>query len=530
MAVFANTLTCHPVGQPRNRPKIACGLRPAPLSGPAVTATGSFQTEEILSGTCPGGPDRTGRLRQQADNVVVLGLGASGTAAAQLAIQLGSTVLAIEEVKQAPPSAQILHGLGRESPLQFWWGSAPMHALQGCDLLVVSPGISMQHKFVQAALEEQIPVVSELAYAMGLLPPHLRTIAITGTNGKSTTTAFVSDMLRGLGLDVWMGGNFGQPVSCLAAAVACGEQPPDVAVIEVSSYQLEAPGTIEPYAAAILNLSADHLSRHGSMQEYARTKMRLVARMPPGAPKLVSTDTIAHARALPAETGTGHIPGLEHDWRSGKVTIQHTGWAQSRQLDLSGLQPVGRHNQSNAAVAAYLVSAVVGESRWDELQASVPRLVALPHRIQPVHYSRGVTWISDSKATNVNAAKVAVETLEGFAIILFGGQGKHDQNGVLGFSAIAALCKHHKVITFGHSAGCISAELLENGIQPYHTCQRLIDAVHHAKAIVKCNPGIRYVLLSPGCASFDEFHGFEDRGCYFAALAACDASPVGTTS
>lgn len=373
-------------------------------------------------------------------NVVVLGLGASGTAAAMLADQAGCTVLgvatrcyhsltkvicyynistsheistclaaAVEEWKPSQPGHPCLSSLRPRSSLTCWWGTAPIQVLHDCDLLVVSPGISIKHEFVQAALALQTPVMSELAYAMELLPPHLPTIAITGTNGKSTTTAFVSQMLRELGLNVWTGGNYGQPVSCLAAAIVSGEQPPDVAVVEVSSYQLEAPGRFEPHAAAILNLSPDHLGRHGDMQQYARTKLRLVAHMPPGSPKLVSPDVIAHARGVlvpEAIAGSSHTPGLTHNQQSWQVSIQHSGWLQPRWLDLSGLRPVGRHNRENAAAAAFLASAVVGESRWDELQRSVLQLTSLPHRIQPVHSSEGVTWISDSKATNVNAAKV----------------------------------------------------------------------------------------------------------------------------
>lgn len=284
-----------------------------------------------------------------------------------------------------------------------------MEALNDCSLLVLSPGVPLSHSLVQAALARQVPVTSELAYAMEQLPHTLPTIAITGTNGKSTTTAFVAEMLRQLGLDVWTGGNFGQPVSSLAASLASAMRPPDAAVIEVSSYQLEAPGSIQPHAAAILNLSVDHLNRHGSMQAYACTKMRLISRMPPGAPKIVSPRAVAFARGIPpalARNLSDEMPELEFDCNSARVKIHHPAWAHAKVLDLTGLRPVGKHNRKNAAIAAFLAVAVVGESRWNEIQATIPRLTSLPHRIEPVYCSHGVTWISDSKATNVHAVKV----------------------------------------------------------------------------------------------------------------------------
>lgn len=316
---------------------------------------------------------------------------------------------AIDEWKAPAPRDVAIPGLRAQSALKCWWGAASLEALHDCDLLILSPGVPLGHSLVQAALARQMPVTSELAYAMERLPHTLRTIAITGTNGKSTTTAFVSDMLCELGLDVWTGGNFGPPVSCLATALASGMPPPDVAVIEVSSYQLEAPGSFQPYAAAVLNLSVDHLNRHGSMQEYACMKMRLVSRMPPGAPKIVSPDAIAFARGIPpalAREVCDDMPELKFDCNSARVNIHHPAWTHAKLLDLTGLRPVGKHNRKNAAIAAFLAGAVVGESRWDEIQATIPCLTSLPHRIEPVHCSHGVTWISDSKATNVHAAKV----------------------------------------------------------------------------------------------------------------------------
>lgn len=444
-----------------------------------------------------------------------------------------------------------------------------MEALDHCRLLILSPGVTLEHKLVQAALARQTAITSELAYAMGLLPCTLPTIAITGTNGKSTTVAFVSAMLCQLGLNVWTGGNFGEPVSCLAAALASGKPPPDIAVIEVSSYQLEAPGLIQPYAAAILNLSVDHLDRHGDMQEYARTKMRLVSRMPPGAPKLVSPEVIAYARGIASAVARevlDEMPGLEFDHTASQVKMQHAGWSQPKLLDLSELRAVGHHNRRNAGIAVFLASAVVGESRWDELQASITTLTSLPHRIEAVHSSHGVTWISDSKATNVNAVKVsfcklmgarmrhhssghlctlpgtyvkfvlttfcrleslaiqvALESIQERSVILLGGQGKKANDGSLGFAAIAPLCDPHVVITFGQSGEAIKTELAHYSIEAIGPCKTLADAVCHAKTVVKHDRSIRNVLLSPGCASFDEFQGFEDRGCSFAALAAGQA-------
>lgn len=284
--------------------------------------------------------------------------------------------------------------------------------LQRFDMLVLSPGIPFaRHPLVEQALALGVPVTSELAFAAAMLPTSVRIVAITGTNGKSTTTHFVSQMLESMGVRVWSGGNLGNPLSSLAYETASADcQPPNVAVVEVSSYQLEAPGPIPVEAACVLNITPDHLDRHETVEKYAHTKARIVRMIqsgPTGA--LISEDLIAccgNSHLLQSCPRIGSLPGIAID---GKIAdIQHFNWRAKRSLDLSQLKVPGEHNKVNAAAAAFLACSMVpGEDQWAQLQKSIPHLTGLPHRMELVHRDQeGVSWYNDSKATNVESVKV----------------------------------------------------------------------------------------------------------------------------
>jgi len=317
-----------------------------------------------------------------------------------------------------------------------------------------------------------------------------------------------------------VGGNFGVPLSELALAQRRGEQSAaQVAVLELSSYQLEVPSGFRPDAAALLNLTPDHLERHRTMEAYAAAKCSVFRHMTPGAAALLPAgDELCHRQAMKANDALayaeiGRVPGVAV---YGMDAVVQLPGVEELHLDLRPLRCPGAHNRVNAAVAAALVAALrlpgVGAA---ELQAGLGALVGLPHRMQVVGSLRGVTWINDSKATNVDAAFVGINSLEQPAVVLLGGQGKRLEGGALGFARIAAaLACHRAVVAFGRDGAEIAEELLAAGL----TCsiaEGLEGAVELGMRLAQ--PGDA-LLLSPGCASFDGFRSFEHRGDAFVGL------------
>lgn len=421
--------------------------------------------------------------------VLVVGLARSGAAAARLARGLGATVTTTD----LRPDAPVIEGCtpvhGQHRPEDFL----------GADLIIVSPGVPAAVPLLVEARSAGVRVVGELGFAASYLT--VPAVAVTGTNGKSSTTHFLGQLLRGAGFRPFVGGNLGTPLSSAIGSDF------DVAVLEVSSYQMELPGGFHPKAAAILNLTPDHLGRHGDMAGYAEAKGRVFAEMgpedfaavPAHDPWLSPLLERTAARGL----WLGGSPGLRIDGS----TAWLGGTPDDGRLDLSVLPLPGEHNRWNAATAALLAVCMGARREALDLGALTP----LAHRLELVATGRGVRWIDDSKATNVDAALVGITGVGGQQIVLLGGQGKEGAD----YGALRpALAKHARsILCFGLTGPEIAAALL--GL-PTHTVSSMADAVREAAAEARAG---EVVLLCPACASFDEFRDFEHRGDVFAALA-----------
>lgn len=433
--------------------------------------------------------------------VVVIGLGASGRAAAELASRRGADVVGVDLRADLLPIPGVRLELGHHRRDTFL----------GADLLVVSPGIPLTQPDVAAARAAGVPLLGELAFAWALLcareggPPNAA--AITGTNGKSSVTSFTGQLLQASGRSAFVGGNLGTPLS----AALLSDEHVDAWVIEVSSYQLELAGDLAPRVAAWLNLTPDHLARHGTIACYAATKAKLFAKMAPGAGCLVpqGSDVVDAALAtVPARRWLrlGGAPGVQRVGRRGVVA---TGEREAWSVDLSLVPLFGEHNLDNALVAAWL-AVTLGAERAS-VQAALGALKPLAHRMEQVPSRDRRVWINDSKATNVDAARVGLLGLSQRAVVLLGGEAKAGDD----FAALAPLLGGQRaVLCFGASGADIAQTLRAHGVDS-ELLTSLEAAVRRAAALAQPHEA---VLLSPGCASFDAYQNFERRGEHFAAL------------
>ncbi|MDP2312806.1 MAG: UDP-N-acetylmuramoyl-L-alanine--D-glutamate ligase [Pseudomonadota bacterium] len=432
--------------------------------------------------------------------VLVVGMARSGVAAAELAVRRGALVTCTD----LRPDAPVVAG---SEPV---YGAHRRDDFLGADLIVVSPGVPARQPDLAAAIAAGVEVVGELAFAASMLTAPI--LAVSGTNGKSTTTHLLGQLCERAGLRTFTGGNLGQPLSTAV------DEDLDVCVVEVSSYQLELPGgqgglagarpnrirAFRPHAAAILNLTPDHLDRHGTMDSYGAHKCRLFAKMGPGDYAIVPCDDarlIRLAALLPGRRlWLGGSPGVTVlPDRLVLDAVQDPG-----EVSLEGFDLPGAHNRQNLACAVLL--AVCGGMFRRDLH--VAGLEGLPHRMERVAVRRGVTWIDDSKATNVEAALAAVRDTGPATWVLLGGRGKEGA----AYEALAEpLRRVRGIVCFGE-AGPLIADVLEaSGLSP-RTVATLDDAVAFLAA--EAGEG-ETVLLSPACASFDAFTDFEHRGRHF---------------
>ena len=433
---------------------------------------------------------------------LVLGLGKSGRAATQLLRRKGVEVLALDE----NPSLEVetLKALGARVKL----GPLSPHFWEGAQVAVLSPGWSPSAPACQEILKQGLPLWGEVELAFRCLPQGAGPLlGVTGTNGKSTTTALLGHLLAQTHASVFVGGNLGRPLS-----EAC-EEAFFVHAVELSSYQLETLHSACFLGAAWLNLSEDHLARYGTMEAYEAAKLHIFERPPPGAYAVLNADDERlwkHAALLKAEGRALWGFSLQHDkpphaagWAqaaSGGMLV-HT--AQGRHfLPLESRALRGRHNLCNA-MAAVLMAHAQGIP-LAALARGLNSFQGLPHRLEFVRELDGVEWINDSKATNVDSTLVALEAVDFPLWLIAGGLGKGASYQPL---IKASRKKVLGVLTVGEDAPML-AEAFANEA-PLFPCGTIPEAVLQARRLAK--PG-EVVLLSPACASLDQFKNFEERG------------------
>jgi UDP-N-acetylmuramoylalanine--D-glutamate ligase len=421
--------------------------------------------------------------------VLVLGLGVSGRSAANFCAALGAEVVAADEREKGE-----IEGLDAIDGAVSLAAGAPFPDPADFDLVVPSPGVPAERYRDRA---RRVWGDVELAYRALSVP----IIAITGTNGKSTTTLLVEAMLRAAGFRARAAGNLGTPALALVGEAL------DFAVLEVSSFQLETAEVFRPSVAAVLNITPDHLDRHGSLEAYASAKARIVARQEAGDVAVLNFDD-PRVRALATETKARVVPfscsrtAPGGAWLDSGAVVLSGELGSTARVSLDGMRLAGAHNRENAVAALTVVAAAGGDP--SRAAAALATFSGLPHRCEVVGRHRGVTYVNDSKATNAGAA---MRALAGFAESVIWIAGGRDKG--LDFRELADVAAERvrAAVLIGEAAGKLEAALA--GRVEVHAAASLEEAVGVASSVAGDGD---VVLLAPACASQDQFRDFAERG------------------
>ena len=430
--------------------------------------------------------------------VVVVGLARSGIAAARFLADAGARVVASDRKPLVELEAAAMSLAARGVTLEL--GGHVSASFIAARLVVVSPGVPWELPELAAARAAGVPVIGEIELAWRSLKGSVA--AVTGTKGKSTTTAALGEMLRAEGRDVRVGGNIGQPLIDLVA----GATDATVFAVEVSSFQLEASVSFRPRVAVFLNLSPDHLDRHPSFEAYAAAKARIFACQQPDDWAVVNADDPGvlalarkgRARLLPVGSARGATAAF---FEGGHARLRLDGREETL-FDRAALQLPGAHLAYDllmAAVAARLLGATPSA-----IARAVATFRGLEHVLENVAEIDGVAYFNDSKATNVDAARKSLESFSQPVWLILGGRFK---GGDLGSLAPAVAGRVKAILAIGEAQPLIEEALAR--VAPVVRCDSLRDAVAEAHAQARAGEA---VLLAPACASFDMFRDYAERG------------------
>jgi UDP-N-acetylmuramoylalanine--D-glutamate ligase len=431
--------------------------------------------------------------------VTVAGAARSGLAAAELLARRGAQVTLSEARADVPERAALQH-LG----VQLELGGHLADTFARADLVVLSPGVPPDLPVVRAARDRGVPVIAEIELASRWLRG--RVIAITGTKGKSTTTALTGHMLEAAGFKVTVGGNIGDPLSAQVAH----STPDTLHVIETSSFQLEQIDTFHPWIAVMLNFSPDHLDRHPSVEAYAAAKARIFEKQDPADWAVVNADdpgVLAMARR-----GRARVRPFSRRTSLADGTVVDNGWIVDRRADraerlvpLDAIHLLGPHLVSDVMAAA-TVGAIAGAAPA-AMTAAVEAFQGLEHAMELVAEIGGVRFVNDSKATNVESALRSIESFDRGLVPIIGGRFK---GGDLSLLREPLKQRGKAVVAIGEARPLVR-DALAGAIDVYEA-DTLGDAVAKAYALARPS-GV--VLLAPACSSFDMFRDYAERGTRF---------------
>jgi UDP-N-acetylmuramoylalanine--D-glutamate ligase len=432
---------------------------------------------------------------------LVIGLARTGTECARFLVKRGAQVVVSDlrpEAELAEP-LQSLAGL----PVRFLYGAEKPGWLDAVDYVIPSPGVAAANPLIREARTRQIPVLSEIELAYRFFGAPL--VAITGTNGKSTTTTLIGEMMKASGRKVFVGGNLGTPV------IAAVSEEWDWGVLEISSFQLEWIEEFAPRVAVLLNVTEDHLDRYASFADYRRAKERIFAAQSVGDFAVLNRDDpgvwALRERVKAQVASFGFAESSEGVFAKGDALVWRDR-ANEAIFPLARVKIKGVHNVENmmAAIAAAKLAGLDGEP----IQEILETFPGLEHRLEFVRERNGVTYYNDSKGTNVGAV---VKSLAGFSapvILIAGGVDKGGDYGPLEEGIKRTV---RRLVLFGAAKNVIAAAL--GHLTETVMVENLAEAVRESAAAARSGD---VVLLSPACSSFDQFRNYAERGKLFKSL------------
>ncbi len=447
--------------------------------------------------------------------MLVLGMGETGFSMAQWLSHMGAKVRAADSRATPPYLAALKQALPASGTFA---GAFQAEIFIGIDVVAISPGVPLVERLVQQAVKDGVPVVGDMEiFALAIKQLNIskpKILAVTGSNGKTTVTAMVGAMVEKAGWDVEVAGNIGPPVlDALMQRKESGKFP-EAWVLEVSSFQLETTQSLDPDAAAVLNLSEDHFDRYAGMQDYAAAKARIfVGGAAAGGIQVLNRgDSVVRAMAL---SGRRQMTfGLDMPTADSDFGLLRDGvniWlvqGKTRLMKISELGVNGLHNAANALAALALCRAI--DLPFEPLLQALREFKGLPHRMEKVAAFNGVTFYDDSKGTNVGATVAALKGMTQSVVLIAGGDGK-GQN----FSPLAGPIAEHAraVVLIGRDAEKIATAIGDCEV-PLHHAATMEEAVQKSFMLARKGDA---VLMSPACASLDMFKNYAHRAEAFVA-------------
>lgn len=433
--------------------------------------------------------------------IVVIGMGKTGLSTARFLGGQGACVIATDEKPREKWGAAFEQTAG-ESWLTT--GNYNARILDGAGMVVPSPGVPPANEILQAAVKNKIPVLSEVELAFRFIKVPI--LAVTGTNGKTTTTTLLGEILTGAGKKVFVGGNIGNPLIDFAG----GNQDADFVVAEISSFQLQWIEKFRPFVAVLLNITCDHADYHGSFAEYRRIKARVVDNQTARDYAIINAEdpeqkSIASSLCaqVAAFSSKNELPAGIFI-KGADIVLRNPNFKEEK-YPLAMIKIPGLHNVENV-MAAVMTARFCGCSR-ESIIDTISGFSGLPHRIEFVAEKKSVRYYDDSKGTNVGSVIRALDTFSSPVILLMGGR---DKDGDFENLKPLLAAKARQVILFGEARDRI--ELLIGKSVPAVKEPTLRAAIERAHQSAEAGD---IVLLSPGCASFDEFNNYKERGNYF---------------
>jgi UDP-N-acetylmuramoylalanine--D-glutamate ligase len=473
-----------------------------------------------------------------AKTAVILGLGTTGLASARFFLSQQKTVIIIEKQSREQfmlkaSNAKMVRDLEKAGAQLSFMDLIPDGILKLDPkqvLVVISPGIPLGTKVAKTFKEKQFAIIGELELGLGLTD--IPQIMVTGSNGKSTCVSLIDAMFQAAGSEPFLCGNIGNPVLNLLDESA-RTTPPDLLVVEASSYQLEAATTIRPEVAVLLNLSENHLERHGTMEKYLQAKARIATQQTQSEVAILNADdplisslasslgsTLAYfGKQVPQTHAATALIEYEPLHGIDRITLRHTLWG-THVFECAQTKLVGEHARYNIAAASLAVLLLPGDvsSRVEAIRKVIAAFTGLDHRLQPVPTQSGTVAINDSKSTTVASAVAALRSVvkayphRPIRLMVGGkvklGSWKPLADEILSYGDVV------HVICFGGDGLFIQQELQQFGVQAY-LAKNVAIATTYACDWIRQQ---EVLLFSPGCASFDEFSNFEERGRFFASV------------